>query len=228
MSSTALSVSPQALPFTFAAIAFLANLRQAVIEHSDHRMPKCKFRVSLKLILQLQPGTRLISAGSTLQLFVGEALLADGFLSAAMFKSAVALHDSNLNWWRVKFALTTPVVPSPGQLSGMSESDYAEQYRNPVWTYQHCGGGWKGGAGREIYDQLKTRVASLFLGDFFAGVDASKLLFPHCLICGRALTDPASMVRFVGPECAGTSSLVVPHLINKPSTATRGNDHAAS
>jgi hypothetical protein len=35
-----------------------------------------------------------------------------------------------------------------------------------------------------------------------------ELLFGyHCLICGKGLTDPASMARRIGPECAGTSSL---------------------
>jgi hypothetical protein len=222
------SASPQVLPFTFATIAFLANLRQAVIEHSDRRMPKWKFRVGLELILMLQPSTRLLCADSVIQLFVGEALLADGFVSAEMFASDAALRGSGLNWWRVKFAITAPAVPPRSQMPGLSDEEYASEYGNRPWTCQHRGGGWKAGAGRETYAKLKTRVASLFLGDFFTSMDASKLLYPHCLICGKRLTDPASMARFVGPECAGTSSLVVPHLIDKPSTALEGDDHVAS
>jgi hypothetical protein len=29
----------------------------------------------------------------------------------------------------------------------------------------------------------------------------------NCLICGKGLTDPASMARWIGPECAGSPSL---------------------
>jgi hypothetical protein len=207
MFSTALSAPPQVLPLKFTIIPFLVALRQAVIEHSDYRMPKWKFRAGLELVFMLQPSVRLTNAGLTLQLFTGEALQADGFVTAEMFTSSAALDNSNLNWWRVKFNITAPAVPP------FSQKEYAEEFKNLQWTCNHRGGGWKASAGREGYDSLKARVASLFLGDFFDGMDASKLLFPHCLICGRVLTDPASMARFIGPECAGTSSLVVPGLI---------------
>jgi hypothetical protein len=40
-------------------------------------------------------------------------------------------------------------------------------------------------------------------------IQAEQMFSAHCLICGKALTDPASMARWIGPECAGTSSLDV-------------------
>jgi hypothetical protein len=149
MFSTAFSSSPQVVgsPLTFSTIVFLANLRQAVIEHSDHRMPKWKFRAGLELVLMLQPGVRLVGAGTMLQLFIGEALQADGFV----FTSAAALDNSNLGWWRVKFNITTPAVPP--QTSVLAEE---EEFGNRLWTYSPRGGGWKASAGREGYDNLKT------------------------------------------------------------------------
>jgi hypothetical protein len=39
------------------------------------------------------------------------------------------------------------------------------------------------------------------------------MLSHHCMICGKGLTDPASMARWIGPECASTSTLQVPFLI---------------
>jgi hypothetical protein len=33
------------------------------------------------------------------------------------------------------------------------------------------------------------------------------------MICGKPLTDPASMARWIGSECAGASALQVPFLI---------------
>jgi hypothetical protein len=38
-------------------------------------------------------------------------------------------------------------------------------------------------------------------------IKAEQMFSAHCLMCGKALTDPASMARWIGPECAGTSSL---------------------
>jgi hypothetical protein len=31
----------------------------------------------------------------------------------------------------------------------------------------------------------------------------------NCLLCGKSLTDPVSMARWIGPECAHTHSLDV-------------------
>jgi hypothetical protein len=190
-------------------VVFLLNLRQAVIEHSDHRMPKWKFRVAPELIVLLQPSVRLVSAGTILELFKGEALQTSGPLTEQMFASAAVLNQSGLNFWRIKFALTAPAQSDP---------------RSADWTYAHRGGSWKAGAGRPGYDALKACVESLFLGGFFDTMDASKLLFPHCLICGKRLTDPASMARFIGPECAGTASLDVPRMIIKPNAQGVSSD----
>jgi Family of unknown function (DUF6011) len=41
-----------------------------------------------------------------------------------------------------------------------------------------------------------------------------KMLCPNCLLCGKALTDPVSMARFIGPECAGTSSANLRSMVN--------------
>jgi hypothetical protein len=40
------------------------------------------------------------------------------------------------------------------------------------------------------------------------------MLKPACLCCGKQLTDPVSMARWVGPECAGTSSAIMPFTIS--------------
>jgi uncharacterized protein DUF6011 len=40
------------------------------------------------------------------------------------------------------------------------------------------------------------------------------MLKPACLFCGRPLTDPISMARWVGPECAGTAAAITPFTVN--------------
>jgi hypothetical protein len=49
------------------------------------------------------------------------------------------------------------------------------------------------------------------------------MLAPNCLLCGKGLTDPASMARGIGPECAGTSSIHAPKMQN----LAGGEDEAA-
>ena len=46
------------------------------------------------------------------------------------------------------------------------------------------------------------------------GSTPAKMLSHNCVICGKGLTDPASMARWIGPECAGTSSLRVPFVLD--------------
>ena len=38
-------------------------------------------------------------------------------------------------------------------------------------------------------------------------IEPAQMFTANCLICGKGLTDPASMARWIGPECAGTASL---------------------
>jgi hypothetical protein len=48
----------------------------------------------------------------------------------------------------------------------------------------------------------------------------AQMLSYNCVICGKGLTDPASMARWIGPECAGTSTLHMPFVIaSKPNEA---------
>jgi hypothetical protein len=179
-------------------IRFLADLRQEVIKKSDYRMPKWKFKIADDLIVQLQPSTRLVNAGKAIRLFEGNALQTSELVTRAMFAApSKVLHGTNIGWSKIKFAIGMPAQADQGH----------------HWTYEFRGGSWKSNA-RPIYDSLKIRVpAVLSSGGFFGDMNAAKLLFPHCLICGRALTDPASMARFIGPECAGTATLNVPRLI---------------
>ena len=58
--------------------------------------------------------------------------------------------------------------------------------------------------------QLRELVTEAFIDGRFAEFSVTRLFHHYCLICGKQLTDPVSMARFIGPECAGTSS---PHIL---------------
>jgi hypothetical protein len=44
----------------------------------------------------------------------------------------------------------------------------------------------------------RTRESLSFLNQ----LDAATMFLPACLVCGKKLTDPISMARWIGPECA--------------------------
>lgn len=52
---------------------------------------------------------------------------------------------------------------------------------------------------------FRARVIGALRSDAFDRLDARRMLSPSCLICGKALTDPISIARWIGPECAGRS-----------------------
>jgi hypothetical protein len=54
---------------------------------------------------------------------------------------------------------------------------------------------------RDACDELDARVIAVLRPNEIGEVNA-QMLSHHCLICGRGLTDPISMARLIGPECA--------------------------
>jgi len=75
------------------------------------------------------------------------------------------------------------------------------------WTRE----GWDIVAARQ---RLRETVTHAFQDGRFAEFSVTRLFHPYCLCCGKALTDPVSMARFVGPECASTSSPHIHRLID--------------
>jgi hypothetical protein len=65
---------------------------------------------------------------------------------------------------------------------------------------------------KNMFDTLEARFRDVLSGGYFEELPKQAILVPQCLVCGRALTDPASMARQIGPECAGSASLQVPRV----------------
>ena len=78
------------------------------------------------------------------------------------------------------------------------------------WTLINRSGTWNSrgaspeGSWRDGYDAFGERVAAVLRSDFFSAFAPEKMLGAFCLCCGKQLTDPASMARRIGPECAAT------------------------
>src|SRR5262245_54541986 len=73
--------------------------------------------------------------------------------------------------------------------------------------------------GNPAQNEFQRVVATLRNGFLTTSVPAEMLSY-NCVICGKGLTDPASMARWIGPECAGTSTLRVPFIITANQTTT--------
>src|SRR5215831_6108242 len=183
---------------TVLAIPFLAELREEVLKHSLKRMPKWKFRFAPDIVVQLQPKpTLLLSADAAArghkpkyQHFVGLAVMMEGVTGEALKHTPKRPCPP---WWQTKFEI------------------YAhDPNANADWFVHQTGGCWQHGADRSGWATLFGRIVATIRGGYFTTSMPPKMLSHHCMICGKGLTDPASMARWIGPECAGTSTLQVP------------------
>jgi hypothetical protein len=172
-------------------VSFLEELRGEVLKRSDKRMPKWKFRIAPDLLMMVQPQTKVVNYEKDLQLFVGNALQTEG-ATKEMLEGKQGIKPP---YWHSKFSINTPLAAQD------------------AWNVSQTGWRRSGGAGQDGTDRLEQRVIATFRDGFFDQLTVSPLLSDHCLICGKALTDPASMARFIGPECAGTSTIRVPWVV---------------
>src|SRR5262249_38723560 len=86
-------------------------------------------------------------------------------------------------------------------------------YFYPITWRLHWGEGVQPGPRDDAYAKVAAsmrRVQAAVHPTLFAVLDPDRMLSPACVICGKALTDPASQARLIGPECFGSSSLTVP------------------
>jgi hypothetical protein len=171
------------IAFELPPIHFLRELREEVLKHSHRRMPKWRFRLSADAVMQVQ--SKPTDCLSIVR-FDGLAVKAiDGACSVMLDRI-----PTGEIWWRQKLDL--------------------HGYDNNKWFLSFIGCLWTYGAPLEGKQALQDAVLSAFRDGFFDRPTPKAMLSPQCLICGKGLTDPASMARGIGPECARTTSLTVP------------------
>jgi hypothetical protein len=190
------------MPFeveTIPSVSFLAELREEVLNHSLKRMPKWKFRVAPDLIMQLQPKPTVMPSALAitrgfkpqLQRFEGVAVMTENVKGDALKHLPKRPCPP---WWQIKFEL------------------YALE-PNAAWTFSRTSGYWQRGADTSGVSTLARRIITAFRAGLFGAGMPAQMLSHNCVFCGKGLTDPASMARWIGPECAGTSTLRVPFTI---------------
>jgi hypothetical protein len=188
------------------SISFLAELRQEVLKRSLKRMPKWKFRLAPDIVVQLQPKPTMLLSDAAMarglkpkfHLFEGVAVMMESVTAEALKRLPQRPCSP---FWQIKFEL----------FAGDPGAD---------WTFQRTSGCWQHGADITGVPTLVQRIVTTLRNGFFTAAMPAQMLSYNCVICGKGLTDPASMARWIGPECAGTSTLHVPFVIaDKPNEA---------
>jgi len=176
-----------------APIPFLAGLREIVLDRSDRRCPKWRFRFAPDLAIQIQPRpVHMISPAAKARGFVQRVILFECLavqgddLSAAVFQPG----NSHMAPFRLNFELFA--------------EDGAE-----AWTFRPTHIRW---SRRQEHPEIasagfRARVLTELGSGRLDRLEPGMMFQPACLCCGRGLTDPASMARWIRPECAGTTSL---------------------
>jgi hypothetical protein len=171
----------EALP----ANPFLADLRTLILQKNAKRCPKWAFRFADDLVMQLQPQPTD---------FISEESKAHGFQQLVLKFLGRTVHGSPI-----------PADPFSKHVKGLYELRfrlYAAE-GDAAWTFK-VESSW----GRLPLDQAleyKTRVVAAL--PRLTSLDPAMMFRPACVICGKLLTDPVSMARWIGPECFGRGTI---------------------
>ncbi len=153
-------------------------------------------------------------------------------LLTALRRTVLAARDDRCPKWRFRLApdLVVQIQPRPGERRDRFYLFNCIAIQGEQITKEHFGSknarrhlpciefgivddpaisGWRtepyAFRGMEVVRDLMPRLV-----EALAKLEALKpghMLAFECLICGRALSDPASIARLIGPECADTASL---------------------
>jgi hypothetical protein len=174
--------------------AFLAELRERVLDRSDRRCPKWRFRFAPNLAIQIQP--RPVTMIST-------AAKARGYKQWILRFDCIALQGGDLS--AQSFERWTNGLADRLQVKFVL---FAEEDDAP-WRFKPTSARWSRAQDQSAMIGFRARVLAELGSGRLDQLDSGMMLQPACMCCGRALTDPASMARWIGPECAGTTSLDV-------------------
>ena len=149
-------------------------------------MPKWKFKLTSNLAVQIQP--KLTRAH--VLLFECIAIRTEN-PSLKLFTEPKSLRGQS--YWRMKFEL---FHDEPG----------AE------WAFKPKSAGRGHGCSSSGLLELRSSVIAALHSNHFATLKPDLMLSPACLCCGKGLTDPVSMARWIGPECWGSASTNIPRI----------------
>ena len=166
-------------------------------------------------------------------------------LLTSLRRTVLAVRHDRCPKWRFRLApdLVVQIQPRPAerrdqfelfsciaiQAEGVAKEYFASRRARTGMIYVEFGivadpenGGWRTAphAFSRGADALMARLVDLL--PKLEVINPHQLFSDACMICGKALVDPASMARMIGPECAGTASLDAGLIAPRP--APQAND----
>jgi hypothetical protein len=200
-------------PHPHPSIPTLATLREIVLEQNRKRRPKWRFRLAPDLIVQLQPANKqarriprhrwdevqtINKSDAPDRFFRIEALMIEDTL---VFEGVAIVGAEDVTSFDKK------PTGNPAPWVWLKFGIYADA--DDAWTFEPRGCWYKRGTAPA--DAIE-RVRSALTPERFSVFKPEMMLSPRCLACGKQLSDPASLARWIGPECSGTTSLSVPRV----------------
>jgi Family of unknown function (DUF6011) len=170
-----------------APISLLAELANYIIAQNEKRLPKWKFRLAANLAVQVHPQLTRKYA----RLFKCAAVETVG-VSAKHFLEPDSLRGQVHH--RMAFGLFA---------NAADDSTWVLAPKSAHLDKSHS---W---ADRIAF---RSRVIAGLSAEHFAALSPDLMLANYCLICGKALIDPVSRARRIGPECWGGASNNLPHV----------------
>lgn len=164
----------------------LASLRDTVIERSEKRSPKWRFRLAHDLVVRIQPKL----TARDLHRFECLAVSCEGADGAVLAESARKKMAGQ--YIMLGFDLTVATADAPWKMKAKSIR-WGKPRPDEAGVFS-----------------VRDRLAAAFEAGQFNVLSPAMMLGNFCLYCGKALTDPVSQARMIGPECAGTSSVYIP------------------
>jgi uncharacterized protein (TIGR02996 family) len=169
----------------------LAMLRDVILANNPKRCPKWQYRLAGDLVAEIQPRPTLAEwrQCTPQPAFLGRAFFSPAGFGEDVFEARQA--DLPRGAILLKFELSLP--PEGG----------AWRFRCDRYVDNTGQRGMEAvlAVRRRLLAEIPAHLTTLCPDVMFSY---------HCLVCGKALTDPASMARFIGPECWGSASLAVP------------------
>ena len=167
-------------------VPLLQQLNDWVIQRNEKRLPKWKFRFASDLAAQIQ--SKLTRKHTIL--FEGIAIQTEN-VSAKHFVEPKLLQG--LTYWKLSFVLFC------------NEPDAG-------WQFKAKSAARGRGCQASGLIELRQHVIDVLHPNCFSHLSPDRMLSPACLCCGKGLTDPARMARWIGPECWGSASINIPRV----------------
>lgn len=213
------------LPHPQPMVTTLADLRSVVLEHNPNRRPKWRFRLAPDLIVQLQPSNKQARRLPRERWAEAQALNRADISGQDRFLTIEAMMSEDTMIFDGVAVVGPDDVTSfdkqptgnPAPWAWLAFGIYADG--DDAWTFELRR--WAAKRGVMVGDAI-DRVRTALSPETFADFKPEMMLSPRCLCCGKKLADPASLARWVGPECSGTTSLTVPRVFLTTFATTGG------